>query len=429
MQKVSTAKPRISIITPGQIGSNPRVVKEADELHAAGYRVTLIASRLSGKLELPSFEDIPWRFKLIDLRSRSRWRRVRAEQLLFRRLAQAFGHRKLLEFGQNALVRPLMRLALQTPADLYIAHYPSALPAAAAAAERYGRQFAYDAEDFHLGDWPEAPAFEHERKLVRAIESRHLPLCAFISAASPLIADALAQEYGIKRPEVLLNVFPKVQAPAVPSACGTAVPSPSLYWFSQTIGPDRGLECAIAAIGLAKARPHLFLQGVLAKGYERKLEMHSRQAGVQGRVHCLPPAEPDAMERLSAAYDLGLASETLVSRNRQICLTNKLFSFLLAGLPPLLSDTPAQRQFAAEAGLTDLVYPIDDAQALAHLLDRYLLDPELLAATRARIWQLGQQRYSWESEGTRLRRLVSLALTVNSRSSELSSPTCHKVAS
>src|SRR5262245_38024012 len=37
--------PRIAIVTPGQIGSNPRVVKEAEALHEAGYTTTVIATR------------------------------------------------------------------------------------------------------------------------------------------------------------------------------------------------------------------------------------------------------------------------------------------------------------------------------------------------------------------------------------------------
>ena len=42
---------RICIITPGQIGSNPRVVKEADALVAAGHRVTVICTKVADFVE------------------------------------------------------------------------------------------------------------------------------------------------------------------------------------------------------------------------------------------------------------------------------------------------------------------------------------------------------------------------------------------
>jgi hypothetical protein len=104
------------------------------------------------------------------------------------------------------------------------------------------------------------------------------------------------------------------------------------------------------------------------------------------------------MEELAAAYDAGLCSETGHTTGRQLCLTNKLFTFLLAGIPPLMSDTPAQCRFAVEAGLSDLVYPRGDPAALAQLIDRVVGDPKRLAAARAQAWRLGQERYNWERE-------------------------------
>jgi FkbM family methyltransferase len=272
------------------------------------------------------------------------------------------------------------------------------LPAVAAAAALHGARYAYDAEDFHLGEWPDDPAFESERRLVRAVEERYLPGCAYVTAASPGIAEAYTEAYGIERPRVVLNAFPLGHAAPAPTPRGTAQPGPSLYWFSQTIGPDRGIECAVRAVGRAGARPHLYLRGTPAAGYPARLLDVAREAGAAGRVHLLPPGEPDTMEELAAAYDVGLCSETGHTAGRRLCLTNKLFSFLLAGVPPLLSNTPAQCGFAAEAGLTDLLYARDDPAALARLLDRLLGDADRLAAARAQAWRLGQERYNWERE-------------------------------
>ena len=136
---------------------------------------------------------------------------------------------------------------MSVKADLYIAHYPAALPAAAKSAARHGARYAFDAEDFHLGDLPDLPKHEHERRRLRAIEGAYLPRAAYVTAASPGIADAYVKGYGIKRPAVVLNVFPLSRAPASTTPRGTVEPGPSLYWFSQTIGPDRGLEAAVAA--------------------------------------------------------------------------------------------------------------------------------------------------------------------------------------
>ena len=202
---------RICIVTPGQIGSNPRVVKEAQALHEAGYKVSVIATRTLDLVEprdLALMRRIPWRLERIDLRSRMRWRLLRAGQFGARCTHVATGLALSADVGVSAFTRPLRRAALPTPADLYVAHYPAALPAVAAAARKCGARYAYDAEDFHLGDWPDDPVYDIERRLVREIEGRYLPGCAYLTAASPGIAEAYAAVYGVEQPHVVLNAYP-----------------------------------------------------------------------------------------------------------------------------------------------------------------------------------------------------------------------------
>jgi glycosyltransferase involved in cell wall biosynthesis len=395
----------VCIVTTGHIGSNPRVVKEADALHDAGHEVSVIAARVLDLVE-PLDQSlacrIPWRLERVDLRPALRRHLRRAVQLCARGGYAMLGLAWCADPGLAPSVRLLRRAALATPADLYVAHYPAALPAVAAAAGKHGARFAYDAEDFHLGDCPDAPAHAIERRLVRAVEGRYLPGCTYVTAASPGIAEAYTQAYGIAPPRVVLNAFPRAQAAPAPTPSGSARPGPSLYWFSQVIGPERGIECAVHAIGRAATRPHLYLRGTPAAGFAQRLLELAREAGAAGRVHLLPPDQPDRMEELAAVYDAGLCSETGHTTGRRLCLTNKLFTFLLAGVPPLLSDTPAQCRFAAEAGLSDLLYARGDPVALAALIDRLLGEPNRLAAARARAWQLGQERYNWERERTAL---------------------------
>ena len=402
--------PHICILTPGQIGSNPRVVKEADALHEAGFRMTVVATRTLDRVESRDqslMARIPWQLERIDLRSRHGWRMRRLPQIAARRAYEATQWRALAERSFSPFTPALVKAATRQPADLYIAHYPAALPAAAAAAQRHGASYAYDAEDFHLGDWPDSSCFATERKLVREIEAKYLPGCGYVTAASPGIADAYAEAYGMARPTVVLNVFPLGQGPGGTTPKGTAEPGPSVYWFSQTIGPDRGLECAVRAIGAARTRPHLYLRGTPAAGYSDQLAALTADVGAAGRVHLLPPAAPEEMERLAAAYDVGLVSETGYTASRRACLTNKLFSFLIAGVPPLMSDTPAQRAFGVQAGLLDQLYPIDDAEALAALIDSMLGSPERLAAARTQAYRLASERYNWGTEMAALVKVVA----------------------
>ena len=395
---------RICILTPGQIGTNPRIVKEADALYEAGHEVDVIATRMFHHVEPRDqalMRRIGWRLKRIDLRSR--WRLGSASANSGR--AVSFWRRGFASSADVALrayTRPLRAAALTTPADLYVAHYPDALPAAAAAARKYGAPLRLRCGGFPFGRLARRSRLRHRAPAGALDRGRDLPGCAYVTAASPGIADAYAEAYGIERPHVVLNCFPLGHAPPAPTPQGTARPGPSLYWFSQTIGPDRGLECAVRAVALAQTRPHLYLRGTPASGFPGRLLDLARSAGAGDRVHLLPPEEPDRMEMLAAAYDVGLVAETGHTPSRRLCLTNKLFSFLLAGIPPLLSDTPAHCRFAAEAGMTDFIYPREAPAALAGLLDTLLADTTRLAVSRDQAWRLGQERYNWERERSKL---------------------------
>jgi glycosyltransferase involved in cell wall biosynthesis len=395
-------KLRVCIVTPGALGSNPRVVKEADALHEAGSDIAVIATRtlaLVDRRDEAILAAAPWRAQRLDFTARGgAWRLRRAAQETWALAFAITGGASSAGRALSAFTGPLATAAKSVPADLYIAHYPAALPAAAIAAHSREARYAFDAEDFHLGDWPDEPVYESNRRLVSAIEARHLPGCAYVTAASPSIADAYADAYRILRPTVVLNAFPRKQAPPSPTPAGTMVPGPSVYWFSQTIGPDRGLECAVRATGRARSRPHLYLRGSLASGFLDRLKTIAAEAGAADRLHMLSPAAPPDMARLAASYDVGFSGEPGHTRNNRAALGNKLFTYLLAGLPVVMSDTPAHRAFAPQAGEAARLYVPDVAESLAAALDTLLGDPVVLAASRAAAFHLGQTRFNWDVE-------------------------------
>ena len=339
---------RICIITPGNVGSNPRVVKEADALVEAGYEVKVIAGDMVPwvrERDETIYSRARWRYDLIGPESKVIYTLRRVRRLLANMaLAVGFEGVRVAVAAHSTMTGQLAVAAAREPADLYIAHYTAAIPAAAAAARRHRSAFSFDAEDFHLG---ELSSDDPRRRAIHLIEKTFLPKCAYITAAAPRIAQAYASKYNIAPPTVVLNVFPLSHAPFGPTSRGTAVPGPSLYWFSQTIGPERGLETAVAAIGLARSRPHLYLRGSKAAGFSEQLGDLARKNGAEGRIHILDPEAPADMERLAAAYDIGLVSETGHVENRRIALTNKLFSFVLAGIPVVASAIPAHRDLAS----------------------------------------------------------------------------------
>ena len=401
---------RICIVTPGQLGSNPRVVKEANALVEAGHVVTVICTKVLASVE-PRDRAVmaTVRFKVhrIAFGQGLGWRIDRLVQIAARRAFALWPSRALAERAISPMTRRLGQAARRESADLYIAHYPPALPAAARAAAHHGARFAFDAEDFHTGDLPDAPEYATEASVIATIERSHLPAAVHVTAASPGIADAYAQAYGIARPSVVLNTFPKVLAPDRPAQQGTR---PSLYWFSQTLGPGRGLETLIEAVVQSRLKPHVHLRGMPSAGYAEALTTLASDLGIADRLHLLDPIEPDLLERAAAGHAIGYVGELAETRNRQIALTNKLFSYLSSGLAVIASDIPAHRAIAVDLGDAIRLFPTGDAAALAACIDDWLADPARLQAARISAWTLGQSRFSWETDKATLVSRVSESL-------------------
>ena len=396
----------ICIVSPGNLTSDPRVLKEADTLHEAGYAVTAIVCDYTDSLR--PFDDeiaarVPWQVVRVPRPAGERQIGLIAGGIA--RVTARAGARVPVALAARAYGGPvaaLERAASDRPADLYIAHYVAGLAAAGAAARRHGAMLGFDAEDFHGG---EGTAFHTD--MVRAIEGSLLPSCRHATAAAPLIADAYAAQYGIA-PTTVLNVFPLAMAPAQP--CRHGEPGTfRAYWFSQTIGLDRGLQSFIQAMARAKTRITLDIRGGNRWGHGDRLIDIARQLGIADRVNLLPMTPPGEMVRAAAAYDIGLSLETDVSDNRRLCLTNKIFTYLLAGVPVLLSDTPAQRALAPQLGAAARVISLTDPDGMAVTLDRLAGSPDARAEASASAWRLGRERYNWDVEKAALLGAVAQA--------------------
>jgi len=400
---------RVCIVTPGNLAANPRVLKEADALHGAGYAVTAVVSDYSTALRAfddDIAEDAPW--KVVRARRSPCERYVGAAARTAANLIDGVGARVPVPIAARAYGGPVAGLhdaACSVTADLYIAHYVAALPAAGAAAQRNGALLGFDAEDYHSGEGTNAPGEVLRMEMVRVVEGAWLPHCAHLTAAAPLIGEAYAQLYKVPAPATVLNVFPLDMAPPQPLPRRPGAPL-SAYWFSQTIGLDRGLQPFIQAMARTTTRVELELRGDNRGGNGESLMKLARELGIADQLRLLPMAEPEEMVRLAASYDLGLSLESNLTENRRLCLTNKIFTYLLAGVPVLMSDTPAQRALAPELGVATALVSLDDPDGIAAALDTLAAG---LDDARVEAQRLGRERYNWEVEQAALLRSVAAA--------------------
>ena len=408
---------RISILTSGHLSTCPRMVKAADALAEDGHDVRVVAT-LHEPWAVATDEDVrsrrAWRVATVDyrrenrrtyLRSGIRHRAARAfagaigpSMAPFPVIARAFGR----------VHDELVGAACAETADFIYGGTTGALAAVAEAARRQRIPYAIDFEDLHRGETAGADATLNDALAAR-VETRVAQHAAFITTSSEAIANAYRDAIGIE-PAVIHNTFP--MPPRAPEWSRTEPGLLRAYWFSQTIGPGRGLEDAVAALGRCGARTTLTLRGRPQDGYLQSLgALAARQPAPVTIVH-EPPAPPDAMIDLARGFDVGLALEQMTPLNRQLCLTNKAFTYMLAGVAVAIADTPGQHALGVELGRGAALVPPGDVDALARAFTLWARDPAQLGCAKRTAWQSAAGRWHWEHEleRGRLCALVKTAL-------------------
>jgi glycosyltransferase involved in cell wall biosynthesis len=409
-----TAPLRFCLVTSNHVANNPRLVKEADALAAAGHEVRVVSidnhPELSAR-DAGVMDGRGWRLRRVEAggwTTAGRVRRVR-DALLQRgaRLLAALGVRapRVVDRAVSRHVGALAAASAAQPSDVVIGHNLAALPAAARAARRLGARLGFDAEDLHTGELPDDRRYDAERALRASLERRLLPECDLLTAASDGIADDLVRLYGIARPVVVLNAFPRSERRSPPRR-GAGRP-PSLYWYSQVIGPDRGVSEALQAVSLLPFPVELHLRGELPPSYETELRALADGLGIADRLHIWPPAPPGELVALAQRHDIGLALEQPVSRNRQVCVTNKLLTYLLAGLAVAATDTIGQRGILEAVPEAGFLYPPGDIGRLAAGLRRLIEQPGALERAKAAALAAADRRFCWEIERERLVRYLT----------------------
>ncbi len=401
---MNSGAPLICLITPGHVSSTPRLVKEADALVEAGYRVHVVAGRHftpADRLDADILKGARWECTRLDYRGgagalarkilrRFARRLVVCAPLATIGLAARASHAEALHLGATAS---------RLPASLFIGHCLPALPAAAMAARRRRSAYGFDAEDFHDAETDTALRDPAERGAIHLLQSALLPGSAHFTASSPLIAEQYSRSYNVQ-PLTVLNVFPRDHAPSHPLDPGpvTAERPAIAYWFSQTVGPNRGLEAAVAVLGRMRTPVELHLRGTPAPGFAGSLQALATREGLGRPIRFLSPGSPSEMARLAAGADLGLSTEARFPLNRDICLTNKVFVYLLAGIPQLLSSTVAQSALAPQLGEAALLADLDQPGAVAARLDAFFAEPGRATAARLSARGLSERRFCWDVE-------------------------------
>jgi glycosyltransferase involved in cell wall biosynthesis len=299
-------------------------------------------------------------------------------------------------------VHPMLREAAALPADLTIVHNEAPFWVGCRLLER-GRKIAADFEDWYSEDLLPEARRHRPLALLRRLEGTLLRQAACCTTTSRSMACALASTYGTAEPLVLPNCFALQPTPS-----SRPPRPPELVWFSQTIGPGRGLEEFLAHWGqLPPDCGRITLVGAMTEGFEARL-LDQVPISARDRVKILPPVSPDALPALLAGYDVGLALEPREPRNKDLTISNKILQYLNAGLAVVATPTAGQKevmQIAPEAGIVVDLH----SGTLRSQLEELLADGSQLSRAQIAARCAAEQHYHWENYAPKLVALVNQA--------------------
>lgn len=410
---------KIVLITSGQPSLNPRLVKEADALIEAGYHVEIIyqywnswATGLDEKL----LSQKKWKAIRIGgdpFKDKLTYWQSRITLKISQKLAKLFGfNNNLAERAIGRCTFQLSKKAKSIPADLYIGHNLAALPAAVFAAKHNNAKCGFDAEDLHRYEMSDNDT-DQDVRLKKYLEEKYFPLVNYLTTSSPEIAKKYETFFPSLKFNTLLNVFSKNETELI--VRNSKEEPLKLFWFSQNVGLSRGLQDVLGALKiLENEKIEFHILGFLNQHVKTGLDqlIHYLKFNNAPKIVFHPPIESTALVDFASKFDVGLATEPGFSINNDIALSNKIFTYVQAGLAIIASDTTAQKLFMATHPNMGTIYEKKNSTNLASIIKNYIERKELLAQHQIQSAQYAKEKLNWEIEKEKF--LAIIQLTINS---------------
>jgi len=325
--------------------------------------------------------------------------------VIARRLARYYDPGRLVPWLLFKGLRMLLGLfeVLRTAAEVYHASDMTALPACYIAARLRHKQVIF--EPYEL---PLAQPWITRWRLLHAVSVRIMrnivPHCAGVIVTSPSYAGELRRRYGGRTPVVIRNI-PEYQAPVTSDRLRRRLGLDSamrIALYQGDLQADRGLDVLVYAARFLTPGVVVVMMG---GGEDRAVfERLIVQERVSDRVKIIPPVPYDELLLWTASADIGLIIFRTEAVSYQLALPNKLFEYVMAGLPVLASPLEA---------VVDLVegYQVGRAvtstspQAVGLAINTMLSDHDARADMRRNALAAAKRDLRWEVESNRLLQL------------------------
>ena len=239
----------------------------------------------------------------------------------------------------------LFFLLLFRKADLLLSNDLDTLPACFFASGIKGWPLVYDSHEYFT-EVPELIGRNFARNTWKRIEKGLLPRIRYSYTVSWSVANAYREQYGIGM-EVIRNLpVSERKEPRRPDLLDCGPQRIIIYQGALNVG--RGLELMISAMQyLDKYQLQIYGEGDLSW----QLRQLSGKLKLDDRITFPGRIAPGELKDYTRQASLGISLEEDMGLSYRYSLPNKLFDYIHAGIPVLVSDLPEMKKVVEDYGI------------------------------------------------------------------------------
>ena len=257
----------------------------------------------------------------------------------------------------------------------------------------------YDAHEYVYGlTVDDSWQWKLTRRIHLGLERLVAPRAATVITVSGEIGRRLERRYGIKDVVIIHNFPLRLNAPERTGRLKAALPaehrSKPVMLHQGRLTAFRGFEQFLETLALLPEAAGVM---VGSGPSEHSLRELAARLGLGSRVAFIPQVPWQDLLSYTADADLGFSISQGNNENSILALPNKLFEYLMAGVPVVASDFPALREHVDAANVGILVPP-NDPPEIARRIREVLSVPNRLQEMRQNALTVSQTKYNWEAQ-------------------------------
>jgi glycosyltransferase involved in cell wall biosynthesis len=379
----------------------PPMFNQGVSLASAGFEVDAICFATPAEPALTQVHVPGFRTRRLRVRTRSLFHSLFGQATLRRSLAAV---QYLLSYGEY--VTKALLLALRSRADLYEANdLPPLLPAVLAAKLRR-KPVVYRAHEL----WSETSAKVRFAWFWRFMDRWLVPSCDEVVTPEENRSRIYLEEFGAKRLPLTVRNCPPYRPPIEGGRLRDELGRRGIAFSSIVL--YQGLVDSMRCIEEMAEASRRFDEGVvlviIGGGHERWADPATALAAYE-RIVVLRRVPYEDLPPYTASADIGILLYRNDCRNNYYCAPNKVFEYMMMGLPLIAANYPGMLPLVEDEGVGVCVDPESPA-AIAAAVNRLAGDPHGRARMKANGLRLSRERYNWEAEsGPLLQRYRALA--------------------